>query len=104
MAFVSAAYTVNQAGAELVPAVAGKIVQVQRIQMHSQNAGSFKLLSDPGGGSQADLFPLLNVAAGGATLNLSPGFELSAERGKALGISTSFSGTHQILVWYRLLD
>jgi hypothetical protein len=104
MAFVSAAFVVNAAGVELVPAAAGKIISVERLQMHSQNAGSFRLLSDPNGGGQTDLFPSLNVTAGATTLLLSPGFELSTERGKALGITTSYTGNHQILVWYRLED
>jgi hypothetical protein len=92
----------------LVPGVPGKIILVVRLGITTASGGSFMLLSDPNGASEADLTPkLYTYAYGCVELALGRRYGLPAGRGKAVAFTSVLSGSpqdHGIMLWYEVVN
>jgi len=103
-----AVYSFNtvQANTVLVPAQAGKIIRVARIQATTWASLRVIFLSDPGPDPVA-LSPPLHVSGTGLNLNLGRSLALTTGRGKALGFSASFQmspAESSLMVWYEVVS
>lgn len=100
-------FTSNQTNAPLVAGVPGKRILVVRVQASFETLGSLKLISDPGGASQADLTPPIYLAAYGG-IDLEPGADggLATGVGVGLGLTTALGGPsrgHGVMIWYEVV-
>jgi hypothetical protein len=106
MAVAYGSWMTAQSGAVLVPAQAGKIIRVLKLVMTTWVGVKYMVQSDPGP-DPLNLTPPLLVGAGcSLVLRLGRGLALATQRGKALGVSTTFSGSageHSLTVWYELV-
>jgi len=108
MAFVKVSYTTSQTNTVIVEATADKIILVTRIVVGGETVGNWRLLSDPGGAGATELTPKLWVQGfSSVDLRLGRRFGLPVERGKSLGVTTSFAvppSNHSLAIWYELVD
>jgi hypothetical protein len=109
MAVVSGTYSSAQTNLVLVTAQSAKVIRIMQLVFSAWGGTRLTLVSDPGGGGQVDIAPPLHLpTAGGAlVLRLGRNFALAAERAKALGITTSFSGAaadHSVIIWYEAVS
>lgn len=108
MALLNASYSANQTNAELVAAVAGKLIRIVRILATFEASGTFKLISSPGQPYAADLTGLLYLGAGSLIqMDLGRAQGLVTERGKALGYTSNIGGASKgqgLMIWYELID
>lgn len=108
MALIVANYSLNQTNRTLVAAVANKVIRVTRVVFSTENSGTLKLQSDPGGAADAVIVPLQYLGGKGVTdIALGREYAVMTERGKALGYTAALTGVtqpHSIMVWYEVVD
>jgi hypothetical protein len=109
MAVVSGTYSSAQTNTVLVVPQGTKVIRVMQVVFSAWGGTRLTLVSDPGGGGQVNIAPPLHLptAGGSLVLRLGRSFALAAERAKALGITTSFSGAaadHSVIIWYEAVS
>lgn len=107
MALLTGQYSTSNYKQVLIAAVPDKIILVARLCFTVTAAGSLTLLSDPNGGNETIVVPLLYLVAN-TTLDLRFGkqYAPSAARGKALGWTSTVGGAggHSLMLWYEVVD
>ena len=108
MAMVFGTHIIERSNYELVAAATGKIIRVLRLVVTGWSDTKITLISDPGGVNPADITPALHFGSyHELDLRLGRGLALTAERSKALGMTTAFrvSGTeYSVALWYELVS
>ncbi len=101
-------YSDAQAGQSLAAAQADRIIRVERLILTSWVGVAITLVSDPGGVGEVAISATLRYSPGGlGVFEFPKPYALITERGRALGLNTSFqssSGNYGVMVWYEYVQ
>ncbi|MDX2199260.1 MAG: hypothetical protein SF069_09865 [Phycisphaerae bacterium] len=101
-------YSDAQAGQTLAAAQPDRIIRVERLIITSWVGVAITLVSDPGGVGEAAISATLRYSPGGlGVFEFPKPYALTTERGRALGLNTSFqssAGNYGVMVWYEYVQ